>query len=153
MCKTNGVFGMAEQLRIVWEKPLKYSQKIPAKLIGAQGFYLLEKDSKVFYVGKAEEQGGFKRAKDHFRGQMDSVGRCVMEKANAKDKEQINILAGWLEQGEDTNLIGDAEKLLIWYFDPPCNKTNKGKYSGCPLILINEGAIPTFMPLKIPSPN
>lgn len=150
--KKNGALDMGEQLRIVWEKPFKYSQKIPAKLIGAQGIYLLEKDSKVFYVGKAEEQGGFKRAKDHFRGQMDTVGRCVMKEANAKDKDQINVWVGWLEFGENALLIDGAEKLLTWYFNPSCNKSNKGEYAGRPLLLINEGNVPIFMPSKISSP-
>lgn len=85
---------MVEQLKIVWEKPFKFSSKIPAKLCGAVGLYLFEKDSKIFYVGKAEEQGAFKRAKDHFRGQMDSVGKCIIKESNAKDKNQVFGLVG-----------------------------------------------------------
>jgi len=104
-------------------------------------------------VGKAEKQGAFKRAKDHLRGQMDSKGKCIMKEADARNKDQVNIWVGWLEVGENALLIDDAEKLLIWYFDPPCNKSNKGEYNGRHILLINEGNVPTFIPLKISSPN
>jgi hypothetical protein len=142
-----------EKLTMVWEKPFKFSEDIPKNLKAVVGLYMLEKDSKVFYVGKSEEQGGLKRAKDHLRGQMDKVGRCVVKKANAKDRDQINIWAGWIEQGENASLIDDAEKLLIWHFDSTCNETNRQKYNGQPLLLINEGDKPDFLPPEIPSPK
>jgi hypothetical protein len=142
-----------ETLTIIWEKAFVLSQRIPTKLVGAVGVYMLQVNAKTYYVGKAEKQGGFKRAKDHLKGQMDSDGRCVFEKSGAKSKNDINIWAGWIEQGEKNLLIDDAEKLLTWFFSPICNKTNRRKYNGRPLQLINEGDLPPNLPPEIQSPS
>ena len=123
-----------EKLTIVWEKPFKFSERIPPNLIGANGVYMLEVGSKIYYVGKAEEQGGFKRAKDHLRGQMDKTGRCVLEKTQTKNRDEISILAGWIDDDQNRLLIDAAERLLIWYCDSPCNRTNRGKYEGQPQV-------------------
>jgi hypothetical protein len=140
-----------EKLTIVWEKPFKFSEKIPPNLRGAVGLYLLEKDSRVLYIGKAEDQGGFKRAKDHLRGQMDHTGICLIQETNAKDKNEISIWAGWLEQGENPVLIDSAERLLTWKLNPPCNRTNRRKYPNQSLVLINSGDKPDFLPSEISS--
>ena len=133
------------KLTIVWEKPYTVNDRIPSRLVGAVGLYIFEVNSKVLYIGKSEEQGGFKRAKDHFRGQMDKTGKCIIEKSG-KGKECIKIHAGWLEEGEDRYLIDDAEKLFIWHFNPPCNKTCRELYQGNPLMVTNEGEIPNWLP-------
>ena len=117
------------------------------------GVYVLEIGSKVYYVGKAEEQGGFKRAKDHLRGQMDSVGRCIIEKASTKNKDDVNIWPGWIEEGQNKLFIDDAEKLLTSFYGSPCNKTNKEKYNGRPLYLNNEGDLPPGLSPEIQSPS
>jgi hypothetical protein len=121
-------------------------------LIGAIGVYVLEAGSKIYYIGKAEEQGGFKRAKDHLRGQMDSTGRCIVEKLETKSKDEVNIWAGWIEEGQNKLLIDDAEKLLTWFYDSTCNKTNRGKYNGCSLLLKNEEDLPPGLSPEIQSP-
>ena len=141
-----------ENLTLVWEKPYKVIDKIPSKLVGAIGLYIFEVDSKILYIGKSENQGGFKRAKDHLRGQMDETGKCSIE-TSQKSKDCINIYAGWLEVGENRYLISQAEKLLIWYFDPPCNKTFRGSFQGNQLTVINEGEIPGWLPQKLASPT
>jgi hypothetical protein len=140
-----------EKLTIVWEKPFKFSQRI--QRVGVIGVYLFEVGSKIYYVGKAEEQGGFKRAKDHLRGQMDSVGKCVFEKAGIDNKDEINICPGWIEEGQDKLLINDAEKLLTWLLDSSCNKTNRGKYKGRSLHIKNEGDLPPGLPPEVQSPS
>ncbi|MGD0072367.1 MAG: GIY-YIG nuclease family protein [Candidatus Bathyarchaeia archaeon] len=142
-----------EKLTIVWEKPFKFSQRIPSNLIGVIGVYVLEVGSQIYYVGKAEEQGGFKRAKDHLRGQMDSVGRCVFEKAGINNKDEVNIWAGWIEEGQNKLWVDDAEKLLTWFYDSTCNKTNRGKYNGCSLHLKNEDNLPPHLLPEIESPS
>jgi hypothetical protein len=142
-----------EKLTIVWEKPFKFSERIPPNLKGAIGVYILEVGSEICYVGKAEEQGGFRRAKDHLRGQMDWAGRCVLEKTNAYDKDEINIWPGWIEEGENKLLVDEAEKLLTWFCNPNCNRTNRGKYNGGSLRIKNDGDLPPGFPLEIQSPS
>jgi len=140
-----------EQFTLNWEGPFKFHEPVPPFLNAAVGLYLLECNSRIFYVGKAETQGGFRRAKDHLRGYMDSTGKCVFEKANVKNKDEINIWIGWIEEEKLAPLISDAEKLLIYDRDPPCNKTNREKYEGHPLHIINKGDYPKNLPSEIKS--
>ena len=138
-----------ERLTIVWEKPFKFSERIPPNLIGVIGIYILEVGSRICYIGKTEEQGGFKRAKDHFRGQMDSTGKCVLERTPTKNRDEINIWAGWIEYGQNRLLIDAAERLLIWFSNPPCNRTNRRIYEGPSLLIANKGFLPIFLPPEI----
>ena len=141
-----------EQLTLNWEGPFKINQRMPSHLIGAIGLYLCECDSKIVYVGKAETQGAFKRLRDHFRGQMDSTGKCVLSKARDKRKSNINNWVGWIEEGEPSELIDDAEQLMIYRLQPPCNRNHLVKYEGSPLLIKNKGNHPKDLPEEIRFP-
>lgn len=140
-----------DKLVLSWEGPFKFNERVPSHLIAAVGLYLLECNSRIFYVGKAETQGGFKRAKDHLRGYMDSTAKCVFEKANVQNKDEINIWVGYTEEEKLTPLIDDAENLLIYDRNPPCNKTDREKYDGRSLHIINKGDYPKDLPSEIQS--
>ncbi len=45
----------------------------------------------IVYVGKAESQGAFKRVKDHFRGVMGSIAKCVLTHTKDGKQSEINI--------------------------------------------------------------
>jgi len=142
-----------EQLVLNWDGPFKLDQRIPVHLVGAIGLYLCECDSKIVYVGKAETQGAFKRLKDHFRGIMDSTGKCVLKHTRTKNKSEINIWVGWIEEGESRELINDAEKLVIYKLNArgrvPCNRTYSDKYRGRSLHLRNRGKYPKDLPEEL----
>jgi hypothetical protein len=142
-----------EEIVLNWRGAFKFHTPIPSNLNAAVGLYLLEYNSRILYVGKAKDQGGFKRAKDHLRGYMDSTGRCAIEEAGVKSKDEINLWIGWIEEDRALSLIDDAEKLLTFDRDPPCNKTNRGAYEGRPLHIKNIGSYPSSMPSEIRSPS
>jgi len=127
---------------IVWGGPFGTSENIPSMFIGAVGLYLIEYHSEILYIGKSEDQGGFKRAKDHFRGSKDRIGGCI---CNGRDENEVYIRVGSLPVGQDRALIADAENLLIYKLQPPCNTTLKDKYYGRNLHIINEGDISTSL--------
>jgi hypothetical protein len=131
-----------EKLLLNWDGPFRFHERISSIFIGAIGLYVLEHNSTIYYVGKTEEHGGIKRAKDHLRGQMDKIGRCVFEKAGAKNKNEINIWFGWIDEEKARPLINDGEKLLIYDCDPECNDKYRGKYQGGPVRIINRGNYP-----------
>lgn len=141
-----------EQLVLNWNGPFKLDQRIPVHLVGAIGLYLCECDSKIVYVGKAETQGAFKRLKDHFRGIMDSTGKCVLTHTKNKSKSEINIWVGWIEEGEPRELINDAEELVVYRLQPPCNRTYLDKYGGSPLHIKNRGNHPKDLPEEMRYP-
>jgi hypothetical protein len=142
---------MEQAIILNWEGPFKINEHIPKHLIGAVGIYVFECDSSVVYVGKAETQGAFKRLKDHFRGDMDHTGKCVMAHLGNTNKDKVNIWLAWMEEEKAALLIGDAEKLVIFNRNPSCNRTNREKYDGKPLHIINVGNHPKELPKEIHS--
>jgi len=130
----------------VWEGPFGTSENIPSMFIGAVGLYLIEYHSEILYIGKSEDQGGFKRVKDHFRAGKDRIGRCI---CNGRDENEVYIRIGSLPVGQNRALIADTENLLIYKLQPPCNIMLKDKYNGGYLHIINEGDIPTSLPKDI----
>jgi len=132
-------------ISIIWEGPFRTSERIPAFLRAAVGLYLIEGHSDILYVGKSEKQGGFKRAKDHFRGTKDKPGRCI---CNGRDESEINLWIGYLPVGQDRSLISEAETLLIYKLQPQCNDTLKGRYYGGDLRIKNEGDLPPKLPTE-----
>ena len=118
-----------DNITLNWEEfSFKESELIPNFLQGAQGLYLIKYYAEpISYVGLAKEDGAFKRAKDHFRGSMDSTGICILK---GRVKNKITFWIAWIEQGENIEPLEDAEKLLIFKLQPRCNIKNRNKYSG-----------------------
>jgi hypothetical protein len=129
-----------------WRGPFSVKDSIPEELKWWPGFYLIECDSQILYVGIAESEGAFKRAKDHFRGQGDETGRWICQGREAS-KIHIWVAArGWDDQSSD------LEKLLIFRLNPPANVNHVDKYEGKPMCIINEGDCPAKLNPVIESP-
>ena len=135
-----------ERFVLNWNGPFKINDGIPKHMIGALGLYLIKCNSEITYVGKAETEGAFRRAKNHFRGVTDSIGNCILKDRN---KPQINIWVAWIEEGQRVELISDAEKLLIYKLQSSCNKSYRDKYKGRSLHIINRGDYPEDLPEEL----
>jgi hypothetical protein len=138
-----------KQLVLNWTGPFGIRDLIPKELRGCPGLYLVEHDSEIMYVGKAETEGAFHRAKDHFRGHGDSIGRWILE---GRDGSKIRIWVAWIAAEGCSELINDAEKLLIFRLDTRANVNHSEKYEGNPLHIINKGNHPTKLPVEIKYP-
>jgi len=135
-----------EQVVLKWKGPFGTRDRMPEELKGWPGLYLIAYDSEILYVGKAETEGAFKRAKDHFRGQRDNTGRWIL---NRRDESRIHI---WITARSWDDLISDAEKLLIFRLNPRANVNHVDKYNGRVLNIINEGAYPAKLSSHIEYP-
>jgi hypothetical protein len=87
-----------------------------------------------------------KRAKDHFRGQGDSTGRWILERAKEESIGTYVAKHNWDE------LVSDAEKLLICKLSPAANLNHVKKYTGKPLKIVNVGSLPKALPSEISHP-
>lgn len=134
-----------EQIVLTWKGPFGIRSSIPEEMKGCPGLYLIEYDSEILYVGKAETEGAFRRAKDHFRGQGDSTGRWILQ---GRDESQIHI---WVAMRSWDELISNAEQLLICRCNPRANVNHVDKYDGKTLRIINEGNYPGELDRQIES--
>lgn len=129
-----------------WMGPFQIGSHVPLELRAWPGLYLIECNSKIVYVGKAESEGAMKRAKDHFRGQGDSVGKWILERGG---EESIGI---YVAKHDWNKSISDAERLLISRLSPAANLNCIRKYKGKPLKITNVGSVSTALPSEIIHP-
>lgn len=134
------------KLILNWDGPFGSMDSIPKGFRGWPGIYLIEVESEILYIGKAETEGAFRRAKDHFRGQGDSTGKWIL---GQRDESKIRI---WIAVKDWDEMLSDAEKLLISILKPRANITHVKKYNGKPLHIINKGKYPTSLPKEAECP-
>ena len=132
-----------KKIVIYWEGPFNPTDPIPNNLRGVPGIYLIECDSEILYIGKSEMNGAFKRAKDHFRDQGDTIGRWIIEQ---KDKSIISLWIGFTESNEDIFLI---EKFLINHYQPSANLNYINRYNREKLEIINYSNHPNIIKERI----
>jgi hypothetical protein len=134
-----------EEFTLFWEQGFKLSEPTRLDMRGIIGLYAIEYDSRVVYIGKAETEGAIKEARSH-----GIYEKRLKEQRMQWDKNQALIYVGTVPQDQKSGLIDDAEKLLIFKLQPPCNKQRKKRYSGIkPFQVINEGNKPTELPRQI----
>lgn len=64
------------------------------------------------------------------------------------------IYVGIISDDQKLDLLGDAEKLLIYKIKPICNDKHKKEYKGAkPIMVINDGKRPKDLQAKIRYPD
>ena len=151
-----------EQLTLVWEGPLEMMMETPEKLSGKPGLYAIVHDSNTIYIGKAQYSNAvFREAKNRENKWI----KCLREKGIISEtmldlapyeyvQSHCRIYVGMMSDGQRLDLLGDAEKLLIYKIQPLCNKQHKKKYKGGkPFLVTNNGNRPQDLQVRIRYPD
>ena len=137
-----------EQIEIEWDGPFTIEQEVSKEHFGAVGLYIIEYNSCIIYIGKAETEGAHHRARNHFSGSTDRIGNRI--RMNRGEKK-LHIWVGIILEERYRNLISTAEQLLIYKLQPTCNKNHRDEYKGEPSLILNKGHRPKELPKKIKS--
>jgi len=138
-----------EQIILDWEGPFKLTEPTPRKKYGRIGLYAVEYNSQIIYIGKAEYQGAIKEARSHgfYEKRLKEVG--IMW-----DSTQALVYIGTVSQDQISPRIDDAENLLIYKIQPPCNKKRRKRCRGVePFRVINNGHRPKELRIQYQYPD
>ncbi len=139
------------QLTLVWEGPFDMKTETPKELYGKPGLYAILHDSKIVYIGKAQYGTAVLR---EAKNRENKWIKCFRKKGlvseailGSKPHEYVErhcqILVGIISGDQQLDLLGDAEKLLIFKIQPICNDKHKKQYKGAkPIMVINDGKRP-----------
>jgi hypothetical protein len=137
-----------EQITLDWQKPFKLTEPTPREEYGLIGLYAVEFNSKIVYIGKAEDQGALTEARSHTHYE-----RRLKEVGIEWDEARALVYIGTVSQDQNSARIDDAESLLIYKIKPPCNRKKRKSYRGVmPFQVINDGHRPRELPPQIQYP-
>ena len=151
-----------EQLTLVWEGQFEMMTETPEKLSGKPGLYAIVHDSKIIYIGKAQYGNAVLR---EAKNRENKWIKCLREKGVVSEtmldsapyeyvRSHCRIYVGTMSDGQRLDLLGDAEKLLIFKIKPTCNDKHKKEYKGAkPILVMNNGKRPQDLKARIWYPD